>query len=186
MKKVFLMVAMAICSMAAFAQPKFAHVNFNELVQLCPDADKARETMIASRNEAQETGQAMVEEYQTKLQKYQQGGATWSQSIRESKEKELVEIQSRIQEFQQNVQAELEQQQQKLMAPIYKKAHEVVDELAKSYGFIYVFDATSILYIDAAQSTDLTPEARKAMGVPEGRTFETLQAELQAKQQQIQ
>ena len=39
---------------------------------------------------------------------------------------------------------------------------------------------STMLYIDEAQSTDLTPAARKALSIPEGRTLETLQAELQA------
>ena len=34
--------------------------------------------------------------------------------------------------------------------------------------------------------TDLTPEARKVLNIPEGRTLESLQAELQAQAQQTQ
>ena len=43
-----------------------------------------------------------------------------------------------------------------------------------------------MLYIDAAQAVNLTPEARAALNIPEGRTLETLQAELQAKAQAAQ
>ena len=45
---------------------------------------------------------------------------------------------------------------------------------------MYVFDRQSALYIDDTQSTDLTPAARKALGIAEDRTLESLQAELQA------
>ena len=38
-----------------------------------------------------------------------------------------------------------------------------------------------MLYIDPAQGVNLTVEARAALNIPEGRTLETLQAELQAK-----
>ena len=81
--------------------------------------------------------------------------------------------------------AELQQQQQTLMAPIYEKARKVVEELAKAGSYIYVFDVNSMLYYDATQSTDLTPAARKALNIPEGRTLETLQAELQAQQANV-
>ena len=40
-----------------------------------------------------------------------------------------------------------------------------------------------MLYIDDKLSTDLTPAARTALGIPEDRTLESLQAELQAKAQ---
>ena len=125
----------------------------------------------------------MVEEYQSKAQKYQQNSSTWTAAIRESKEKELADISNRIQEFDQSIQQELQQQQNELMAPIQQKAIEVVNNLAKAGGYIYVFERGSLLYIDEAQSTDLTKAARKALNIPDGRTLETLQQELQARAQ---
>ena len=67
------------------------------------------------QNEAQETFNSMVEEYQTKANQYQQKSATWTAAIKEAKEKELVDIQNRIQEFQQTISQELQQKQAELM-----------------------------------------------------------------------
>ena len=67
------------------------------------------------------------------------------------------------------------------MAPIYEKAQKTVNAIAKEKGLIYVFDIQSMLYYDAAQSIDITPDARKALNIPADRTLESLQAELQAK-----
>lgn len=183
MKKILLIAATALVAISAAAQPKFAHVNFSELVQLCPEADQARTTMAASSKEAQETYQAMIEEFQTKYDQYEAKANTWTAAIRASKDKELKEIQQRIQEFSQTVDVELQQQQQTLMAPIVKKAQDTIKDLAKQGGYVYVFDVSSLLYYDDAQSTDLTPLARKALGIADDRTLESLQAELQAQQQ---
>ena len=71
-----------------------------------------------------------------------------------------------------------------LQMPIVEKAQNVVNELAKAKGVAFVADKASFLYIDEAQGVNLTPEARVKLGIPEGRTLETLQAELQAKAQQ--
>lgn len=183
MKKILFVAALAVLSLTAGAQAKFAHVNFSELVQLMPEADKARATMNASSKEAQETYQAMADEFNSKFQQYQQKAETWAASTRAAKEKEITDIQQRIQEFEQNVQAELQQQQQQLMAPIYQKAQETVEAIAKKAGYIFVFDKATALYVDPAQSDDITAAARKALGIPEGRTLESLQAELQAQAQ---
>lgn len=184
MKKFILITAAAVITLSASAQNlKFAHVNFNELVMLMPEADSARAQMEVSQKEAQDTYRTMVEEYQSKAQKYQQNSPTWTAAIRESKEKELADISNRIQEFDQSIQQELQQQQNELMAPIQQKAIEVVNNLAKAGGYIYVFERGSLLYIDEAQSTDLTKAARKALNIPDGRTLETLQQELQARAQ---
>ncbi len=186
MKRILMFAAMALVSAAAFAQPKFAHVNFQELVYLMPEMDTAREAMNASQKEASETYQAMIEEYQGKATQYQQKASTWTQTVRESKEKELMDMEQRINEFQQNIQQELAAQQNELIAPIEQKARETVNSIAKAGGYIYVFDANTMLYIDPAQSTDITPAARKALNIPDGRTLESLQAELQAAAQAAQ
>ena len=184
MKKFILITVAAVITLSASAQNlKFAHVNFNELVMLMPEADSARAQMEVSQKEAQDTYRTMVEEYQSKAQKYQQNSSTWTAAIRESKEKELADISNRIQEFDQSIQQEHQQQQNELMAPIQQKAIEVVNNLAKAGGYIYVFERGSLLYIDEAQSTDLTKAARKALNIPDGRTLETLQQELQARAQ---
>lgn len=182
MKKILLIAATAFAAVTAFAQPKFAHVNSTELIQLCPEMDKARETMNAAQLEAQETFSDMQTEFNTKLQAYQSKGSTWTDAIRQSKEKELTEIQQRIQEFSQTVQMELQQQEQQLMQPIYQKVNETIQELAKKGGYIYVFDTNGVLFVDDSQSHDLTPEARKALDIPADRTLESLAAELQAQQ----
>ena len=184
MKKFFVVAASLLLCAAAWAQPKFAHVNFSELVQLMPESDQARATLQASSKEAQDTYQGMVDEYNNKLNQYTEKVNSMTQAIKESKERELTDIQVRIQQFSQSIQQELAQQEQQLMAPIYKKAQDTVNDLAKKGGYIYVFDRTSILYIDESQSTDLTPAARKVLNIPADRTLETLQAELQAQANQ--
>lgn len=187
MKRIILIAAMAVMSVAASAQNfKWAYVDFNEIIMLMPEMDSARATMEENQKTNEEILMAMYEEYQTKTQQYQQKAETWTPAIRESKEKEIMEIQARLEQTQQSLQQELQQLQQNLQAPIYEKAQKTVNDLAKAQGIAVVFEKASLLYLDPAQGTDLTPEARKALNIPEGRTLETLQAELQAKAQAAQ
>ena len=181
MKRVFLIAAAAaFFSMAATAQTKFAHVNFNELVQLMPEADSAMVQLEAANTEAQETYSSMVAEFQSKYDQFNEKQASWTPAVRESKQRELGEIQNRIQEFEQAIQQDMSQLQNTLMAPIYQKAQEAVRTLAKEKGVIYVYDAGSLLYIDEAQSINLTPEARKALNIPDDKTIESVMAARQA------
>ena len=182
MKRILLIAAVTLMSVAASAQDfKWAYVDFNEIVMLMPDMDEARATMEENQKTNEEILVAMYEEYQTKMQQYQQKAETWTPAIRESKEKEIMEIQSRLEQTQQSLQQELQMLQQNLQAPIYEKAQNAVSELAKAKGIALVFEVSSLLYFDQAQGVDLTPEARKALNIPAERTLEALQAELQAK-----
>ncbi len=187
MKKIFVIAAVALVSFAASAQDfKFGYVNYSELVQLMPEMDSVRVQLEAQEKETYETLGAMYEEYQSKAQQFQQKQATWTPAIRDSKMKELQEIEARFQENQQIFQQELQQMQQMLQAPVMEKAQTTVTEIAKAKGLAFVFEETQMIYIDPAQGINLTPDARKALNIPEGRTLETLQAELQAKAQAAQ
>jgi outer membrane protein len=182
MKKIILIAVMAVMSVAASAQNlKFGYVNFNEIVMLMPEMDAARATMEENQKTNEEILMSMYQEYQTKMQDYQAKAATWTVAIRESKEKELMDIESRLQQTQQSLQQEMQQLQSSLQAPIYEKAQTTVQEIAKAQGLAFVFEESSLLYIDPAQGVNLTTEARKALNIPEGRTLEALQAELEAK-----
>lgn len=185
MKKLFVLALAAFAGLSLQAQT-FGRVNFSELVALMPEMDQAREVIAASQKEAEETYSAMLEEFQSKYSQYQQKQATWTAAIKESKERELSDMQNRIQEFQANISQELQQQQNQLQAPIYEKANKAVQELAKAKGLTALFDSTQALYFDESKVIDLTPEARTALGIAEGRTLESLQAELQEKAQAAQ
>ena len=183
-KTVMIAAAFILACSAAFAQTqKFAHVNFNELIQLMPEMDSARVQIDAASKETQETYESMIMEFQSKYQQFNEKQSTWTPAVRDSKQRELTDIQNRIQEFEQASQQDLTQLQNTLMAPIYQKAQDKVHELAKAQGVIYVFDASTLLYVDDTQSIDLTSSAREALGIPADRTLESLQAELQARAQ---
>ena len=185
MKKLFVFALAAFATLSLQAQ-SFGRVNFSELVALMPEMDQAREVIAASQKEAEETYSAMVEEFQSKYTQYTQKRDSWTAAIRESKERELSDMQNRIQEFQNNISQELQQQQNQLQAPIYEKANKAVQELAKAKGLTALFDSTQALYFDETKVVDLTPEARKALGIAPERPLESLQAELQAQAQAAQ
>ena len=187
MKKIILVAAVALMSFAAKAQElKFAYVDFNEVVMLMPEMDEARATLEENSKTNEEIMMAMYEEYQTKMQQYEQKASTWTPAVLETKQRELMEIESRLQQTQQSLQQELQQLQQNLQAPIVEKANKVINDLAKAKGVAAVYDKSSFLYVDPAQFIDLTAEARAALNIPEGRTLETLQAEMMAKAQAAQ
>lgn len=183
MKKILTICAALFVAASAFAQTKTGYVNTTELIQLQPAMDTVRTQLESAQKETYETYQAMIEEYQTKATTFQQKQASWTPAIKESKQKELNEIGNRIQEFEQSANQDLQQMQQALQAPIYQKVNEEIQKLAKAKGLAMVFDiaSASVLYIDPAQSIDLTPELRTILGIPEGRTLQSLQEELQAK-----
>ncbi|MBR6346316.1 MAG: OmpH family outer membrane protein [Bacteroidales bacterium] len=185
MKKIALIIASALMALTAGAQ-NLGRVNFQELLYLMPEMDGVREKIDAAQKEASETYQSMVDEFQTKYGQYQQKQSSWTAAIKESKEKELADMQNRIQEFQQTVSQELQEQQSQLMAPLQEKVQGTIKDIAKAKKLTAVFDFAASYYFDEAAVLDITPDCRKALGIAPDKTLEALQQELAAKQKAAQ
>ena len=92
MKKIIMIAAMAVMSFAAMAQDfKFGYVDFNVLVMLMPEMDEARAAIEENQKTNEEILMTMYQEYETKMQQYQQNNATWTPAVREMKEKEIMQ-----------------------------------------------------------------------------------------------
>jgi len=183
MKKIILIAAMALIAISASAQ-RIGIVNYEELCTLMPEYMDAQRTILAVSKETSDTFQEMVNEFQNKSNIFEQKKSSWTASVLEAKQKELADMQQRIQEFQQTAYQELQEKQAQLLAPIREKALEAVRNLAKEQGILIVFDSSQIIYFDAENTVDLMPMARIALGIPEDRTLETVQEEFSALQLQ--
>ena len=106
-------------------------------------------------------------EFNTKYQEYQKNFETMTDAVKQLKEKELTDLQTRSQEFQQMAQQELQKKYSDLMAPIEKKAIDAINEVSKAGGYAVVFDMSAgpIIYFDEASVIDLGPEVKTKLGV---------------------
>ena len=187
MKKIILIAAMAVMSLAASAQEvKFACVNFEEVFLLMPDMEEVELILEENRKAHSEVLMEIYQEYQTKYQLYAQNAQSWTPATREDKERELMDLQNRYEINQQNFQQELAQMENEKKTPLLATVRETIDKIAKEKGVAAVFDKTSFIYVDENQLLDLTPEVRVALGIPEDRTLEAYQAEQMAKAQAAQ
>ncbi|MDR2026516.1 MAG: OmpH family outer membrane protein [Prevotellaceae bacterium] len=164
----FLCIAAACVSFRANAQTfKFAHVNTAEIWALMPDLDSVKVKLEKTGRELQAILDESRAEVDKKYKEYEENQKTWSQVVIESKQAELLELNKRIQTQEQNAQARLQQEQQKLVEPVQKKLKDAVDKVGKSNGFTYVFDISigSPIYVNETQSTDIGALVKKELGI---------------------
>jgi outer membrane protein len=171
MKKVLkltLAVVMVMCSTSLFAQ-KFGRINSQEIFASMPETKTAETELQAYAQELSAQIETLQVEFNTKYQEYQKNEATWNESIKQLKNKELVDIDNRIREFQQVAQQDMMKKQEELLAPIRDKATNAINEVAKAGGYIFVYDVTTgtMAYIDVAVVTDLGPAVRAKLGIAE-------------------
>jgi outer membrane protein len=81
------------------------------------------------------------------------------------KNREIVELQQRIQEYYQVAQEGVQQQYVALMAPLQEKADAAVKKICKAQGIIAVFQTGAMIYLDEDQIVDISAPVRAELGI---------------------
>ncbi len=146
---------------------KFGHIDFQGLVQSMPERDVAQKALAKMQTDLESQLGVMQKEYQTKGQEYvalvKQPNVT--DAIRQAKEADIQSLQERISTFQTQAQENLQKEESKQFQPIVEKARKAIGDVAKEQGMLYVFEISSVLYYNTAQSTDMMPLVKAKLGL---------------------
>ncbi|MBQ2032817.1 MAG: OmpH family outer membrane protein [Alistipes sp.] len=169
MKKVLKLTLAVVCVMfstSLFAQ-KMGRINTQELILSMNEYKDLQTQMESYQKELAAQAETIQVEFNTKYQEYQKNFETMTDAVKQLKEKELSDLQTRSQEFQQMAQQDLQKKYSDLMAPIEKKAIDAINEVSKAGGYAVVFDMSAgpIIYFDEASVIDLGPEVKTKLGV---------------------
>ena len=167
MKKFIICAICAICGFTtANAQGKFGHVNSQEIIQAMPEFAKARTDIENLTKQYEADLKSMYEELQKKGEAYEKEQATLPQNIKERREKELAEMQQKIQQSYQDNQQALAKEQQDKMQAITTKVIDAIKAVGQAGNYVYIMDMGSgIPYISTTLSTDVTAEVKKKLGL---------------------
>lgn len=163
-----LVMLMAFFGQKAMAQNmKFGHINSDELIQALPEFDSASVQLENFRKELINALELMTVELNNKSDAYQKESKNYTDVVKQTKEQEMVDMNRRIQEFQNNAQGQLQEKQAALFQPIYAKVDKAIKDVGKENGFLYVFDVAkgSLLYFDETRSTNIMSLAKAKLGV---------------------
>lgn len=165
--KFFLILAIAVSAMQVSAQKaqKLGHIDFAKLYELMPGQDSIKKAFSTYQEQLQNQFVAMQGEYETKLTDYQNNQATMSNIIKQTKEKEILDLQRRIQDFQQTAQEDLQDKEAELTAPIIDKARNAVKEVAKENAYTYIFNSTEGLLLYTESGDDIMPLVKKKLNL---------------------
>jgi outer membrane protein len=146
---------------------KFAHINSDELIKSMPEYDSAMAKLEKTRKDLVNQIEIMQVEINNKYEKYNKESKTLTDLVRQTKEQELQDMNTRLQEFQQNAQQQLQEQQTALTQPIFTKVDKAIKDVGKEGGFIYVFDVAKgqVLYFDDTKSTNVLALVKTKLGV---------------------
>ncbi|MCD6366794.1 MAG: OmpH family outer membrane protein [Bacteroidales bacterium] len=171
MKKIILLLAVTLMTGVfttgqAQSKGKLGHIDSGKLLSLMPEREKAQNDLQNYSKQLEDQLMAMQTELQNKYNDYLAKKDSLSDILLQTREKELQDLQTRIQNFQTSAQQDLQKKEQDLLQPIIEKAKNAIQKVAKEKGYSYVFD-TSIgaLIYWPEDSDDLLPLVKKELGL---------------------
>ncbi|MBI3501196.1 MAG: OmpH family outer membrane protein [Bacteroidetes bacterium] len=162
--KSFFVAGLLIFSAASHAQ-KTAHIELDSLLAVMPEMAEAKKTSADYYKQLETTLTAMQKDLNDKLADYQANETKYTDLIKQTKQKELQDLNQRIQDFQVQAQTDFQKKNDELTRPINEKAKKAIEKVAKAKGYKIVLDSGvgSVLYSDPAD--DIFNDVKKELGV---------------------
>ena len=155
-------------TMTAQAQ-RFGFVNSGSILEGMPQVKEAESNLEALGKQLQAKGEKMMQDFQLKYQelerKVQAGEIT--PKAQETETAMLEEERNKILAYDQDMQKQLGDKREALLAPILEQVKTAIDAVAKENGYTYIFDGSPgvgvILYAD--ESTNVTALVKTKLGI---------------------
>lgn len=166
MKKIFAMI-MCILPMLAFAQ-EFGYFNRAEIFQAMPETQEAIKKMDQLAKTYEDELLAMQTEYQKKGSEFIAQQDSLPETIRARRMAEVQDLETRIQEFYQMIQNNLQKSEQELIAPINEKMMKAVEAVGEEQGLVYIFDISTpstLMYYSKSKCKDVSNAVRAKLGL---------------------
>jgi outer membrane protein len=144
---------------------KIGHIEFNTLIAAMPGVDSVKIKLQKYQGTLSNQLDAMRSEFENKYTEYQQGSAGMSDLIKQTKEKELQDLQGRIDAFQQKAQTDLQAKQQELLQPIIDKAKGAVKDVAKENKYTLILNGIEDVVLYSEPVDDIMPLVKKKLGL---------------------
>lgn len=148
-------------SQVSNAQAKIAHVDVSEIMTKLPAMLEAQKQLDKLSQTYQADYKTMGDEYQAKLKKYDSEASTVTDALNAERQKEVADMEKRIQDFGQTAQKELQTKESDLMKPIEEKVKLAIQKVGKAKGFQYVLNSAGLLL---AEGPNLTADIKKELG----------------------
>lgn len=160
----------ALCLMLAGAttmqaQVKLGHIDRQQLMLSLPERKDAEGKMQAFAKQLDDRLKAMGEEYKNKLADAQARADKMTQTERETAQRELAELEDRIQKAQDQAKEDLSKQEQELLAPMVEKTDKAIKDVANEGSFTYIFDSSTGMVLFYDRGEDIMPLVKKKLNI---------------------
>ena len=144
---------------------KFGYINSADLIKLMPETRKAEASLQAYVKTLENHFGGLQGDYQKKITEFQSQEKTMIDAVKESKIKDLQDLEVRMQQTQAQGQQQVAVKREQLFKPILDRAEKAVKDVGKENGYDYIFDTNTGSFIYAKEAHNVLPLVKKKLGI---------------------
>ena len=151
---------------------KIGYTDHELLIAAMPDYQTVQQQLQQEYQTSQNVLQALAEEFQGKVDRYQKQQALLSADRRTERENELAVAQQQIQQKAADTDQQLAQRQAELLGPIFERVDTAIKEVSKENNLDLVLRIQNgpmqpiILYANEDRVMDITKDVAVKLGLP--------------------
>ena len=164
MKKLIVLLLMILPLGAIAQEVKIAYVKTQEVFMAMPEVSEMEKKLADLNEKYKGELKLMQDEYQKKYADFIQQQDSLTENIKLRRMQEIQDIQTRMDNFVQMGQQDVQKQQQDLLMPIQQKLQDAIKAVGDEKGYTYIIDPAALLYTSSS-AVDATPFVRTKLGL---------------------
>ena len=167
MKKiiVLLVLLLPMISMSVVGQEvKIAIVKVSEVFNAMPEVDALEGELAAMKKMYDTQFKSMADEYERKYTDFLAKQDSLAENIKTMLIQDITDSQSRLENFQQVAQQDLQKKHDELMGPITEKLKDSINQVGKENGYTYIINPEALLYVGESV-IDATDKVKAKLGI---------------------
>lgn len=177
LNRLVLSAALAVLFVASFGgaaqaqdAPRIGYTDYELIIVQMPEYRELQQTLQTQAQTDQEELAAMEQNIQQKFAEYQEQSGVLSPEARQTREDEIVQLQTELQQDQQRRLQALDRRQNELLQPLLEQLQNAINEVATARGLELVLSSRVstepvILYAGEGYTTDITAEVMSELGI---------------------
>lgn len=143
-----------------------AYVNTTELLNAFPEKERAAQQLVTLSENYKKELELMQNEYNKKYSDYITYQASLAENIKLRRMQELTELESRMQQFMELAQKDIENQEQVLLLPLKDKINDAIRAVGIERNFAVIYDLANpaIAFVNPA-AVDANPLVKQRLGI---------------------
>jgi len=135
------------------------------IITYMPEYQQIQQQMAIEYRTGQEALQALAEDFQERVDRYQRQQPLLSEERRAEREAELATLQQEIQNSAAAKDEELAVRQDELMAPLLQQVQDAIDAISQEKGLDIVVRSPALLYVNPKRVVNINLDIARSLGI---------------------